>query len=140
MLPLLLELVILNYSITKGLNEGRPMETVDLWKQFTTQPQGDESAKNYSDIFEGIGCFEGEYHITLDPTMSPVMHTWHRVQEELDTLVQMGIITKVDRPVDWVNSFVCVCVCVHACVRACLHACMCVCVTEPYGKIGYAWT
>ena len=67
-------------------------------------------------FFEGIGCFEGEFHITLDPTVPPVVHPLKRVPEalreplkkELDNLEAQGIIAKVTEPTDWVNSLVCV--------------------------------
>ena len=56
------------------------------------------------------------FHITLDPTVPPVIHPPRRVPEalreplkrELDALVEQGIIAKVDEPTDWVNSLVCV--------------------------------
>ena len=55
--------------------------------------------------------------------MPPVVHSPRRVpvalrepfKEELDNLIQQGIIEKVDRPTDWMNS--------------------CVCVTKPNGKL-----
>ncbi|KAK3746668.1 hypothetical protein QZH41_010504, partial [Actinostola sp. cb2023] len=57
----------------------------------------------------------GEYHITLDPTVLPVVHPPRRVPEalreplhkELESLVKQEIIAKVDKPTDWVNSLVC---------------------------------
>ncbi len=66
--------------------------------------------------FSGIGCFEGEFHITVDPAVPPVIQPPRRVQEalqeplkkELDALEAQGIITKVSEPTDWVNSLVCV--------------------------------
>ena len=74
----------------------------------------EELLKDYPDCFEGVGCFKGEYHITLDPTVSPVVHPSRRVPQalqeklnnKLDSLVQQGIIAKVDQPTDWVNSLV----------------------------------
>ena len=68
----------------------------------------------YADVFDGIGCFEGEHHITLASTVPPVVQSPRRVtvalseplKDELDTLVQKGIIAKVDRPTDWMNSCV----------------------------------
>ena len=60
---------------------------------------------------------------TRQVPVPPVVHYPRRVpvalreplKEELDTLIQQGIIAKVDRPTDWVNS--------------------CVCVTKPNGKL-----
>ena len=116
-----LGLVTLNYALTMGSQKGRPTATVDPAPVFTARPQGDEAAKahilqEYRDVFEGIGCFGGEYHVTLDPTIPPVVHPPRRVpvalrealKEELDMLVRLDIIAKVDRPTDWVNSSVCV--------------------------------
>jgi hypothetical protein len=70
----------------------------------------------YPDCFNGIGCFDGEFHITLDPDVPPVVHPPHRVPEalrdklknELENLELHGIIAKVSEPTDWVNSLVCV--------------------------------
>ena len=75
-----------------------------------------------ADVFDGCGCFEGEHHTTLDSTVPPVVHSPRRVPVAYDnhskrnwTLSSKGIIAKVDRPTDWVNS--------------------CVCVTKPNGKL-----
>ncbi|XP_028416418.1 uncharacterized protein LOC114540431 [Dendronephthya gigantea] len=70
----------------------------------------------YADCFEGIGCFQGEYHITLGPAVCLVIYPPRRVPEalreplkkELESLVSQGIIARVDEPTDWVNSLVCV--------------------------------
>ena len=71
--------------------------------------------KQYKDCFEGIGCFQGEYHITVDTAVPPVVHPPRRVPEalkeplkELDSLVAQGILAKVTEPTDWVNSLVCI--------------------------------
>ena len=72
------------------------------------------SANNYQECFQGIGCFQGEFHITLDPTVPPVIHPPCRVPEalreplkkELDALIEQGIIAKVEEPTHWVNSLV----------------------------------
>ena len=107
-----------------GLPTCRDMKLVTLNYSFTTStmgPLGNTSAKKellcqYKDCFEGIGCFKGEFHITLDPEVPPVIHPPRRVPEalreplkkELESLVQQGIITTVDEPTDWVNLLVCV--------------------------------
>ena len=68
-----LKLVTLNYSIDVGMSAEQQTETTAPISAYTPRPQGDESAKasilkQYADVFDGIGCFEGEYHVTLDPT------------------------------------------------------------------------
>ena len=35
--------------------------------------------RNYPDCFNGIGCFSGDFHITLDPNLRPVIHPPRRV-------------------------------------------------------------
>ena len=76
----------------------------------------DELLRKYGDCFQGIGCFQGEFHITVDPTVPLVVHPPRRVLEalkeplkkDLDSLVKQGILAKVTEPTDWVNSLVCV--------------------------------
>ena len=88
---------------------------------YTTRPKGNETAKSHilnecADDLDGTECFEGQYHITLDSSVPPVVHSPRRVptslreplKEDLDTLGQQSIIAKGDRPKDWVNSCVCV--------------------------------
>ena len=106
-----MKLVTLNHGISTTQAETASMPN----------PQGNADARSellcqYQDCFQGIGCFQGEFHITLDPTVPPVIHPPRRVPEalreplkrELDALVEQGIIAKVDEPTDWVNSLVCV--------------------------------
>ena len=65
---------------------------------------------------QGIGCFQGEFQITLDPTVPPVIHPSRHVAEalceplrrELDALVKQGIIAIVHEPTEWANPLVCV--------------------------------
>ena len=70
----------------------------------------------YPECFDGIGKFQGEYHITVDPNVPPVIHPPRRVpislkddiKSELDDIVKNGIITKLEEgePTPWVNSLV----------------------------------
>ena len=49
---------------------------------------------DYKDCFEGIGCFKGEFHVTVDPNVPPVIHPPRHIpvalqdtlKHELDTL------------------------------------------------------
>lgn len=54
------------------------------------------------------------YHITLDPAAEPVIHPPRSLpvhlkdlyRKELDDMLNLGVITPVDRPTHWVNSIV----------------------------------
>ena len=85
------------------------------------RPPGDKAARaqvlsDFPDVFQGIGCLEGEYHIEIDKTHTPVVHPPRQVpvalqkpqKDKLDLLVSQGIISKVTQPTEWVNSCVCV--------------------------------
>lgn len=66
----------------------------------------------YADVFDGLGCFPGEHHITTDTSVSPVIHAPRRVplslqpklKQQLDRMVKAGVLSKRDEPTDWVNS------------------------------------
>ena len=80
-----LKLVTLNHATNIGPTAERDTDTTAAAvPTYTTRPKGDETAKahilkEYADVFDGIGCFEGEYHITLDSTVPPVVHSPRRV-------------------------------------------------------------
>lgn len=98
--------VTLNHGISTTQTETAPMP----------DPHGNADAKSelfsqYQVCFQGIGCFQGEFRTTLDPTVPPVIHPPRRVPEtlraplkrELDAHIEQGIIAKVDEPTDWVT-------------------------------------
>jgi hypothetical protein len=68
----------------------------------------------YPECFDGsVGCFEDyTYHITIDPKVKPVVHAPRRVPLELvdklnfeiNEMEKNGVIEKVTKPTDWVNS------------------------------------
>ncbi|XP_015779930.1 PREDICTED: uncharacterized protein K02A2.6-like [Acropora digitifera] len=66
----------------------------------------------YPDRFDGIGKFEGEYHIVTDPDVPPVVHAPRKcpihikddIKKELDEMVNLGVIKPVTEPTDWVSS------------------------------------
>lgn len=68
----------------------------------------------YADVFEGLGVFPGEYDITVNPEVSPVVHPPRSipfaridaVKKELMRMEQAGVIVKVTEPTPWVNSMV----------------------------------
>ncbi|KAI0223027.1 hypothetical protein LSAT2_025721, partial [Lamellibrachia satsuma] len=68
----------------------------------------------YKDVFSGLWCYPGKYHIELNPGAQPVIDPPRRVpqalyeplREKLKKLEAQGVIIAVDEPTDWVNSLV----------------------------------
>ena len=68
----------------------------------------------YSDVFKGIGEFQGECSFRIDPSIAPVVCPPRRVpfalrerlKVELDNMERDGIICKVTEPTQWVNALV----------------------------------
>ena len=70
---------------------------------------------DFQDRLEGLGEFHmNPYHITLELGAEPVIHPPRSVpvhlrdlyKEEIDKMLELGVITRVDTPTDWVNSIV----------------------------------
>ena len=65
----------------------------------------------YQDVFEKQGCFEGLLHLEIDNTVAPVKMPIRKfplairdeIKNELDNLVNRGIIQPVDVPTEWVS-------------------------------------
>ena len=74
----------------------------------------DDLKRAYPDRFQGIGNFDGHFHITTDPDVTPVVHAPRRcpialkdeIKRELDTVEEMRVISRVSRTTDWVPSLV----------------------------------
>ena len=72
--------------------------------------------KKHPVCFDGIGERQGQYHITVDPSIPAVVHAPRRVSpslrndinNELDHIVPRGMITKIQEgePTAWVSSLV----------------------------------
>lgn len=75
-----------------------------------------EILKQYVDFFQGFGCFQGEFHVTIHPSVTPLVHSPCCVLEtvnevlrkELNSLVAQGMLGKGTKSTDLVNSLVCV--------------------------------
>ena len=69
---------------------------------------------SYSDVFTGLGLVNGEYHIELKENVTPVVHASRTIplkllpqlKKTLDDLETSGVVSKVEKPTDWVNSLV----------------------------------
>ena len=109
-LPTSLErnLVTLNCSVQQS--QQSPPE------QVTAMKDKDDLVNRYPDCFNGIGKFQGHYHITVDPSVPPIVHAQRCVplslrddiKEELDDMEFRGITAKIKEgePTAWVISLV----------------------------------
>lgn len=68
----------------------------------------------FEDVFQGLGCVDGEYEIQLDKSVPPIiqgqrnipMRLTDKLKSTLNNLERQGVISKVDEPVDWVSNLV----------------------------------
>lgn len=62
----------------------------------------------FQDIFEGLGCLPGDFHLDIEPEAMPVKDEPSRVpiplKEKLKELVSLNITAKVTEPTDWISS------------------------------------
>ena len=88
------------YSVEDSLNSGMSKESL---------------MKKFPKVFvEEVGQLDGEYHIKVDPSVSPVQHPPRRVpvsvreqlKSELEGLTERDIIAPVTAPTRWVSSLV----------------------------------
>ena len=112
-----LHLITLNCSVEKSqVQETSPTKDTAKLKPSTCIDNKSHLIAQYPNCFNGISKFQGEYHITLDPSVPPVIHPPRRVpislkddiKHELQEMEQLDIITKVreGEPTAWVNSLV----------------------------------
>ena len=89
-------------------------ERLNLIKRVMLINDSDPSIFDEYDVFGELGCLPDEYHINIDETVKPVVHPprrvpfalRHKLKAELERLVSLNVIEKVDHPTDWVNSIV----------------------------------
>jgi len=76
----------------------------------------DKLMRDYDDVFTGLGCLPGEYHIEVDPDIKPVQYAPRRVpvplkarlKEKIAEMEKHGIIVRETEPTDWISSLVAV--------------------------------
>lgn len=99
-----LGLVQLTYSVDTTNRQNETRQTLNKT----------DVLEKFSDVFDGIGQFEGECTIHIDPNVQPVIHAPRKVaislrsrfKDELDRMEQSEIIEPVSTPTEWVNSIV----------------------------------
>ncbi|XP_062576513.1 uncharacterized protein K02A2.6-like [Saccostrea cucullata] len=81
----------------------------------TTEPLTKEHLKQqYPTLFDGLGKLEGELHLRIDTTVQPTKIPTRKVplslksdlKKELDRLQNLGVISPVTTPTDWISSMV----------------------------------
>ena len=100
-------LSILGLKTSKNLNLMRHIMKVNSCVPDYLQQQ-------YTDCFGKIGCLKEKQKIVVDREVPPVtdppsripMSLKMRLNEELDRMVKMEIITSIEEPTDWVSSLV----------------------------------
>ena len=100
---------ILGLSACSKLNLVKRVETVAQAPRTKK-----EIVEHFADVFSGLGCMKGEYHIELDDSVQPVIHPPRRIpyslleklKAKLQELEEKDVVQKVDRPTPWVNSLV----------------------------------
>lgn len=88
-------------------------EWVNMVSTATTVEQLTEE---YADVFQGVGCLPGDYHIELDKDAIPIKNSNRKVpvsmladlKTKLESLEQNQLVKKVDYPTDWLNNMVAV--------------------------------
>ena len=80
-----LNLVTMNFSITN--HEGVSKRSTPPRPICDPDPVTEEQVlKQFKDCFEGVGCFQGEYRITVDPAVPPVVHPHEEFQRPSGSL------------------------------------------------------
>ncbi|KAL5020231.1 hypothetical protein ScPMuIL_003123 [Solemya velum] len=101
----------------KLLTVNEEVYTVGHSTQEHQQPLTSEQVLNeYQDVFNGLGCLPGEYHMELNESVKPVQHLPRRVpaalktqlQEKIKELEKLKVIVKVTTPSEWISSMVAV--------------------------------
>ena len=85
-------------------------ERIDVLPNFRSDP----TLSEFTDIFTGVGCLEGNYSIQVDDSFRPVVHPPRKVpvplrdslKLQLDNMVKNGILAKVTEPTSWACSLV----------------------------------
>ena len=96
-------------SSTVDINQTSSVPT----KQLVTSK--DDIIRYFPEILEGLGKFPGEpYHINVDPSIPPKCLPARPVpvsqqaafKQQLDDMIQAGVIVPVTEATPWINSYV----------------------------------
>ena len=95
-----------------GLNTCKKLNLINC--VMTVDCEYSSLINEYSECFGEIGSLSKVHHLTIDGNFSPVIQAPRKVpfalreklKDELDRMMRLGIIDKVDGPTDWVSNLV----------------------------------
>ena len=95
-----------------GLNTCKKLNLIN--RVMTVDCEYSSLINEYSDCFGEIGSLSKVHHLTIDGNFSPVIQAPRKVpfalreklKDELNRMMRLGIIDKVDGPTDWVSNLV----------------------------------
>jgi hypothetical protein len=105
---------ILGFKSSKNMNLVKLVLNIDASDDGKSTPDLKPLLEQYKELFSGIGKIQGECEIHLKEGFMPTAYPARKVpiamreklKQELDRLESLGIIGKVEEPMEWVNSMV----------------------------------
>ena len=82
------------------------------WVNLVCNADLDDIISSYPEVFEGIGCLPGEYHIEIDKDAVPrqshnrktPLSMMADLKEKLESYTKKGILAPVDYPTEWISN------------------------------------
>ena len=109
-IPVLFHFVDNDSPFIRGLKTSKNLDLIrHIMKVNSCVP---DYLQQYTDCFGEIGCLKAKHHIIVDREVPPVIHPPRHIpaslkmklNEELDRMVKMEIITLIEEPTDWLSS------------------------------------
>ena len=102
---------------TLGLNACKTLKFIEKVDSVETKEKSltkEKLLKEFGENFKGLGKFEGQYKIVLDPNAKPVVNPPRNVHQTLlpklkstlESLKKSWVIEQVEEATDWVNNLV----------------------------------
>jgi hypothetical protein len=111
-----LDFYVMNFNCTPllGFKACQSFALVSKIESIDSQCTLEAVLCDYAHVFQGLGKFDGMYHIEIDSKVAPVINSPRNVpytimaklKAKLNELVEEGILVPVQEATDWVNSLV----------------------------------
>ena len=93
-----------------GLHTSEELRLIKLVNAITSSK---EMVSKYADCFGDIGCLQNEYHMEVDPNISPVISPPRKIPhfnptkiKSRNRMLKMNIIQQVSEHTEWVNAMI----------------------------------